>query len=537
MDEKNFVVVIHVTDKAALKGAVESLQNLNLPPNFNVEIMTFQGNSKYHAYNYAMKNSKAKYKIYMDEQIVIHNKNILVDILKIFEQDKSIGMIGCSGAIQLSTHGVCINSSKRCGKIRLGNFGESLKDWGNIVGDYCEVEALDGCFMATQYDIPFDEELEYFSDAAQCIEFRRKNYKVVIPNQQNAWLCCRYSAWRIREIDKRNFLEKYSKYIFPLVSVIIPTFNRPKYFQEALESALNQTYRNFEIVVSDDSTDNETEKLIQPYLEKYPCIKYFRNKGFTAHDNWNFLRKYNNPDAEYVNWLMDDDLFYPTKIEKMVEIYRNNPDVSLVTSSRNFIDADGKIISSTKDFSSRDLKLNGDEAGRLLFQLDNYIGEPTTVLIRKKFLRDNDLCWSAEHKGFFCLVDVSTWCQLLSQGNLFRYGEELCAFRRHEGQGQNWIYGGPLFAISFIKFFKMALDKKVFFHSENEIREAIFFLLQYSLSHLRRAQMYNYHGEEVKSLEKYFAMLARSLNNGYKIELPKVTYSSQDKFNQIGGGN
>jgi len=64
----------------------------------------------------------------------------------------------------------------------------------------------------------------------------------------------------------------------PLVSILIPTFNRPHYFKIALESALAQTYSNIEIIVGDDSTTNETEKLIyRHYLHKHKHITYIRN--------------------------------------------------------------------------------------------------------------------------------------------------------------------------------------------------------------------------------------------------------------------
>ncbi|RUT63328.1 hypothetical protein C1149_16050 [Clostridium botulinum] len=73
------------------------------------------------------------------------------------------------------------------------------------------------------------------------------------------------------------------KNIFPLVSVLIPTYNRPEYFKEALESVINQTYRNIEIIIGDDSTNDETENLIKEnYLNNYDNIKYYHNRKFRS---------------------------------------------------------------------------------------------------------------------------------------------------------------------------------------------------------------------------------------------------------------
>ena len=209
----------------------------------------------------------------------------------------------------------------------------------------------------------------------------------------------------------------------------------------------------------------------------------------------------------------------------MIEAYRNNPDVSLVTSAKNLIDADGNITGSTQNFAAQNLKLTGDEAARLLFSIDNYIGEPTTVLIRKKFLRDNDLCWNEDEPGFFSLVDVSTWLQLLTKGNLFRCVEPLSALRVHSEQGTFWKFTGALFAINYVKLFKTSLDRKVFFHTEEQIRTAMFFLFRYCLNQLQRAQAEKYHSAEIETLEKTFANLAQALTNNHKIELPKIEYS------------
>ncbi len=63
----------------------------------------------------------------------------------------------------------------------------------------------------------------------------------------------------------------------PLVSILIPMYNRPQYFQMAWQSAINQTYKHFEIVIADDSTNDETMTMIQPYLSQYPFIRYYKN--------------------------------------------------------------------------------------------------------------------------------------------------------------------------------------------------------------------------------------------------------------------
>ncbi len=388
MDGRKFEIIIHATDLAACQRLIQSLETVNVPENFSAAIQPVTGDEKYFAYDTAMRSSDAKYKIYIDEHAVITDENFLIELSEIF-RDGSIGAVGTSGAIELSTHGISLTSAKHSDK----NF-------------HGEVEVVDGFFFATQYDLPWRYDLfadNFFGGQAQCVEFKRAGYKIFIGGD---WIGYRGENFTLDETSRQKFLDEYSADLFPLVTIIIPTFNRPKFFREALESALNQTYRNVEIFISDNSTDDATENLIRDFDDAR--IKYFRHKNFDANDNWNFARAYDNPAAEYVNWLMDDDLFMPTKIERMIEIYRNNPDVSLVTSLRNGIDADGKIFGTAQTPFKNSGKLSGEDAGAILLSnFENFIGEPTTVLIRKKFLRDNDLCWHDDERGFFNLLDVS----------------------------------------------------------------------------------------------------------------------------------
>ena len=443
-------------------------------------------------------------------------------MLKVFLHDSDIGIIGCSGATVLSTHGIALQSEKRCGKIFLGN-DQQLISWSEINENYQEVEAIDGFLIATQYDIPWREDLfdsddDTFGVSAQCIEFKRKGYKTVVINQMIPWILSKNDNFKVVLQAQKNFLNEYSSELFPKVLVIIPTYNRSQYFRVALDSVLNQTYRNLKIVISDDSTNEETENLMQPYLNKYSNITYFRNRGFNGDSNWNFLRKYqmDEDECEYVNWLMDDDIFFPRKIEIMVELFRNNPGVSLVTSPRGLMDVEGKI---TPVYREGLFKIEGNEAGKLIFKKDNYIGEPTTALMKKSCLRNNDLCWNDDENGFFSLVDVSTWLSLLSRGDLIIYPESLSATRTHDNRGSNQSETGILYCIDYAKEIWTAWEKKIFLKTEDDIYEALLIWFVRTTKVMLDAHEKNFKNEALLSLLKeVFVETVKAFSNGYEMK-------------------
>lgn len=136
----------------------------------------------------------------------------------------------------------------------------------------------------------------------------------------------------------------------PLVSILIPTYNRPTYFKQALLSAALQTYPNIEIVICDDSTNDDTKQIALQYIEKFPCkIKYYQNQTNIGLRS-NFQLAFQRATGEYINYLMDDDLFHHHKIERMMKYFLSNHinSIKLVTSYRQPIDAEGKNL---PDFS------------------------------------------------------------------------------------------------------------------------------------------------------------------------------------------
>ena len=108
------------------------------------------------------------------------------------------------------------------------------------------------------------------------------------------------------------------------VSVIIPTYNRAHLIGRAIQSVLNQTYKDFEIIVVDDGSTDSTEKAVREFQEQGKRIKYIRhnkNKGGSAARNTGIKAA----KGEYIAFLDDDDEWLRDKIEKQVETMKNLP--------------------------------------------------------------------------------------------------------------------------------------------------------------------------------------------------------------------
>lgn len=123
----------------------------------------------------------------------------------------------------------------------------------------------------------------------------------------------------------------------PIVSICIPIYNGEKYLEEALLSAINQTYSNIEIIISDDqSKDNSliiAKELLEKSAIKYKMVSHLPPPGIGA--NWNNAIKHAN--GKYIKLLFQDDLLDLDCIEKMVNLAEQDEQIGLVFSKRKFI--------------------------------------------------------------------------------------------------------------------------------------------------------------------------------------------------------
>ena len=215
----------------------------------------------------------------------------------------------------------------------------------------------------------------------------------------------------------------------PKVSVLMPTLNYARFLPEAIESVLNQTLRDFELIIVDNGSTDETDEVVQRYLSD-KRVHYYKNfeKGMAG--NWNKCIEYSK--GTYLKFLCADDKFHPQLLEKFVAIMDANPHVSLVTSYReNF----GRPATATdartlQAWKARKYLQEGRKVIHDTLHTFNWIGEPTAVMFRRSNLKlgyfRTDLVW---------LCDWEMWLRHLTVGDCYLIPEVLSYIRKHPGSG------------------------------------------------------------------------------------------------------
>lgn len=162
-----------------------------------------------------------------------------------------------------------------------------------------------------------------------------------------------------------------------IVSVVIPTYERPEYLAGAIETARGQTYDNIEIVVVDDgSTEPYADEIVAEYPESVICVRHEQNKGLSAARNTGIR----NADGEYVAFLDDDDRWHETKIARQVSALEDDETVGLVTCLV-------AAITPGRDFVHCETSAPSGDCSETML-MGNQIGTPSRVLVRQDCFDD-----------------------------------------------------------------------------------------------------------------------------------------------------
>lgn len=225
----------------------------------------------------------------------------------------------------------------------------------------------------------------------------------------------------------------------PRVSICLPVYNGGAWIEQAIGSALAQTFEDFELIVSDNASTDDTFARATAYDDsRITIVRADRNRGPTHNVN----RCIELARGPLVKFLHADDVLYPRCLEAMVPVMDEFPRVGLVFSPRDVV-LDEPDEEEPRSWYARyhtlhaplgelDRSTSGRRVLRRWLEVgvhDNLIGEPSTVLVRRE-------CF--ERLGSFdprlqVSTDIEMWLRILSQYDLGFVPEPLCAYRHHAG--------------------------------------------------------------------------------------------------------
>lgn len=233
----------------------------------------------------------------------------------------------------------------------------------------------------------------------------------------------------------------------PLVSVCLPVFNGARYLAQAVDAILAQTYTDFELIIRDDNSTDDSPKILQKYEALDARIRYKKNE-----QKLGLFQNYNEcmraAAGSYIKLYAQDDVLEPTAIEKMVAVLEQHEDVSLVTCSKRWIDSDGNEIERFCRFKNDEKISSSLTIMANLVCLNNWIGEPSTAMFRSRDIGsgfDTDLY----HWG-----DIDYWFRILQSGSLFVVNDVLCSFRRHDESTTSSNLEGLYFVADIVRMWK-----------------------------------------------------------------------------------
>lgn len=206
----------------------------------------------------------------------------------------------------------------------------------------------------------------------------------------------------------------------PLVSIVIPAFN-PRFFSQALESALAQSYEHIEIVICDDSSSDEIHDIVQSFANPAYPIHYLRNPKRLGLQK-NLMRCVQEARGEFIKVLCDDDRLFVPSIELQAGVLIDNPEVSLVCGLRMLSDANNYILPARVDnclFAPANSLIKGDDMLAIFESTPkNFIGNFSSTLMRRADVLELLPALIQEGGGFVAMLDFALFVCLMRRGNL-----------------------------------------------------------------------------------------------------------------------
>lgn len=210
----------------------------------------------------------------------------------------------------------------------------------------------------------------------------------------------------------------------PTVSVLIPSYNHEKFVKECIQSILDQTFQDFEIVITDDGSTDRTVEIIESFDDpRITLFKHSINKGACIATNNCIL----NSSGKYISMLSSDDAWYPEKLEVQVRYLDKHPEIAAVFGKVEWIDEESNPITD-KSFPYMDLfdveNRTRFDWLRFFFEQGNSLCHPCSLIRRDVY----------DDVGFFnpdygSLPDFDMWIRICLKYEIEVLDQQLIRFR------------------------------------------------------------------------------------------------------------
>jgi glycosyltransferase involved in cell wall biosynthesis len=226
--------------------------------------------------------------------------------------------------------------------------------------------------------------------------------------------------------------------VTPLVSVVVPVYNCVAFIDATMQSILAQTFRDFELLVSDNASTDGTWEALQRYTVD-PRVRLTRHASNVA-ATVNFNAVTDRASGEFIKLVCSDDVLYPDSLAVQVAALVAHPSAVLAASSRDIIDATGMPVLRDRGLRGLRGEITGTEAIRRAVLAGSHFGEPMALLFRRQALADAG-GWDGR---FSYEIDLATCCAVLLRGNLVAVSGPLAAFRVSHSQWSTQLMRGQI---------------------------------------------------------------------------------------------
>lgn len=293
----------------------------------------------------------------------------------------------------------------------------------------------------------------------------------------------------------------------PFVSVVTPVYNGERYLASCIESVLSQTYSNFEYILLDNCSDDNTGNIIAEYARKDNRIRVVKNKKLLPIiENWNESTRHVSKNSKYYKVVHADDLLFADCLEKMVDVAERDSDIVLVSACRII----GNLIQGAPTLYPEEVFSGKYICSKSFTNQKFYVfGSPSTVMIRSSVLWSKDKFYDETELH----ADAEVCFDILRDGK-FGFVHQILSFSRmHKGSETSKA---------------VMYNSNMVFKFKNFLRYGPYYLDKTTYQNVFsscESQYYSNVASDLTSPEKRSVTVRKGYLQWHRTELAKVNYN------------